>query len=168
MSAAPLKSYPQPDESGETGKLLVVVINKNNNNAARSAAPALSFAAGSGLSQAEREHLTNLLQYHPHGQAIADELAGQLRARGRGPAGIRSPRALAARLAQEATARGVGLWHYHGDEAERRAVEASYAAGAEAAKPTPVSQETISRARDEARAIKARHAAARLAKGGGK
>ncbi|KRB27806.1 hypothetical protein ASD94_08455 [Acidovorax sp. Root70] len=98
--------------------------NNNNNNAARSAAPPLCFSEGSALSQSEKEHLENLLSYHPEGQAIVDELAGQLRARGRGPGGIRNPRALAARLAREATARGVGLWYYHLDEAALRLREA--------------------------------------------
>lgn len=124
MSTLSAKSHPQSEEGGETGKLLLLVNKyKNNNNAERSAAPVLSFANGSGLTQAEQEHLSKLLQYHPHGQAIADELAGQVRARGRGGAGIRSPRALAARLATEATTRGVGLWYYCLDEADRRALQ---------------------------------------------
>lgn len=162
MSGVPQQSYPQSNENRETGKLLVVV-NKTNNNAARSAAPGLKFAEGSGLTQAEREHLANLLQYHPHGQAIADELAGQLRARGRGLSGIRSPRALAARLVREATAHGVGLWHYWPDEAERRASQPSRVAHAEPA--TPASRETIDRAKAEMSAIRGRIAAERLAGG---
>jgi len=168
MSGAPQQSYPQSDDSRETGKLFVVVDNNNNNNAAQRAASAISFASGSGLSKVEQEHLANLLEYHPHGQAIADELAGQMRARGRGLGGIRSPRALAARLTKEATARGVGLWYYWQDEAERRALQPSRVAAAEAASPPPARAETIARARQEAQAIKARHAAARLAQGGGK
>ncbi|MGN8004031.1 hypothetical protein ACTJKQ_12635 [Acidovorax sp. 22279] len=166
MSATPRKSYPQPEEVGETGKLLVVVNtknNNNNNNAARSAAPVLSFANGSGLTQAEQEHLSKLLQYHPHGQAIADELAGQLRARGRGGAGIRSPRALAVRLAREATIRGVGLWYYCLDEADRRALQPG---GTHDEAPAPASRETIERARAEAQAIRERMAAERLTRGG--
>lgn len=162
MSAAPLKNYPQP---GETGKLLVVVNKNNNNNAALRAASAISFASGSGLSEAEREHLAQLLLYHPHGQAVADELAGQLRARGRGPAGIRNPRALAMRLAREATAHGVGLWYYWQEESERRAMQNLHSTEAEAAKPATASKETIAKAKAEMQAIRARQAAARLAGG---
>lgn len=166
MSATPRKSSPTPVEGGETGKLLLLVDKyKNNNNAERSAAPVLSFANGSGLTQAEQEHLSKLLQYHPHGQAIADELAGQVRARGRGGAGIRSPRALAVQLAREATIRGVGLWYYCLDEAERRALQPGGTQTADEV-PTPASRETIERARAEAQAIKARMAAEQLTRGG--
>lgn len=163
------RSCPQADDLGETGKLLVVVVNSknnnnNNNNAARSAASDLSFADGSGLTQAEQEHLVNLLKYHPHGQSIADELAGQLRTRGRGSEGIRNPRALASRLIKEATVHGVGLWYYWPDEAKRRALQPTSVAGPEVR--TPASPETIARAKAEMQSIKTRQAAARLSGGG--
>lgn len=85
-------------------------------------APApILFSQGSGLTQAERQHLSQLLAYHPHGQAISDEVAGQLRARGRGAQGIRNPRGLAARLALVAMERGIHDWYFHEDEAALRA-----------------------------------------------
>lgn len=136
MSATPQPIYPQSEEMGEreTGKLLFL-FHKNNNNTVRRAVPALRFASGSGLTQAERERLENLLAAHPQGQTIVDELAGQLRARGRGPGGIRNPRALAARLAREATIRGVWLWYYCLEEATLREAELL-----EASEPAPIDE----------------------------
>jgi hypothetical protein len=172
MSATPWKSYPQPEEKRETGSLLVGCFNKqqtNNNkqtNAACKAASAINFATGTGLTQVECRHLAQVLQFHPDGQTVADELAGQVRARGRGPEGIRNPRALAQRLAREATARGVERWRYAEVEAELRGAQAPVARVVEPERPM-AQPETIERARVEARLIKERHAA-RLAQGGGR
>lgn len=170
MSAASLESYPQPAESEETGSLLVGCFNKqqtNNNkqkNAALHAASVINFAADTGLTQVECRHLAQVLQFHPAGQTIADELAGQVRARGRGPQGIRNPRALAQRLAKEATAHGVEKWRYAEIEAELRDAQAPVAPVVEPEQPM-AQRETIERARIEARAIRQRHAAAQLARG---
>lgn len=120
------------------------------------------FSQGSGLTKAEQQHLSHLLKFHPHGQAISDEVAGQLRARGRGAQGIRSPRGLAARLARVAMEQGIQDWYFHEDEAALRAQRVQ-----QQAQPAPLASAAVrARALEELQSIKARHLAARLAQGG--
>lgn len=131
-------------------------------------APApLLFSQNSGLTQAEREYLSQLLAYHPHGQAVADELVGQLRARGRGAQGVRNPRGLAARLARVAMEQGVGNWYFYKDEATLRAQQVQQRQ-AQSAPPSASSALVRARALVELQKIKARHAAAQLVQGGQK
>lgn len=120
------------------------------------------FSQGSGFTQAEQQHLSQFLQFHPHGQAVADEVAGQLRARGRGPQGVRSPRGLAVRLARVAMEQGIQDWYFHEDEAALRAQRVQ-----QQAQPAPLASAAVrARALEELQSIKARHLAARLAQGG--
>lgn len=124
-------------------------------------APApILFSPGSGLTQAEQQHLSHLLQYHPHGQAISDEVAGQLRTKGRGaPPRIGNPRGLAARLARVALERGVEDWYFCLDEAALRTIQPPQA------QPAPASPAVRARALLELQNIKARYLAARLERG---
>ena len=122
----------------------------------------LEFAHDCAITDSERAFLSRFLAYHPAAQIIVDELAGQVRQRGRGKPGIKSPRALAALLAREAIAHGTEYWYHWQDEAELRQV------GQEAAdhKPSPrptqplalARPETLAAARIEAQRIKERHA----------
>ncbi len=122
----------------------------------------LEFAASSPLTDQERTFLHGFLACHPEAQIILDELAGQLRQRGRGPRGIRSPRALAALLVREARAHGTESWYHWQDEAELRQRQGSTHEQPQPA-PLPLARhETIAAARLETQKIKERHAQRQL------
>jgi hypothetical protein len=119
------ESYPQPSHQKTLRKLFVINnINNNNQNAQRFEVE-LFFESDllekALLAQADLIYLRSMLAYHPFGQHVADELAGQLRARGRGLGGVRSPRGLAKTLANAAITGGVDGWVYESQEAALRA-----------------------------------------------
>ena len=122
----------------------------------------LEFAHDCAITDSEKAFLSRFLAHHPAAQIIIDELAGQVRQRGRGKPGIKNPRALAALLAREATRCGTDYWYNWQSEAELRQAEGT------TSKPTqPVSTqmarpETIAAARLEAQKIRERHAERRL------
>lgn len=126
--------------------------------------PDIQFDMGVQLSDPERSFLSTFLSNHPDGQLIADELAGQIRLRGRGRGGIRNPRALAALLAREATTHGTHFWYNHQEENERRKqpTPSLKVKTPEAETTRQASPETLAAARAEAQKIKERHAASRL------
>lgn len=124
----------------------------------------LEFAQECPITDSERAFLSRFLAYHPAAQTIVDELAGQIRQRGRGQRGIQNPRALAALLAREATRCGTDYWYNWQPEAELRQGKGD-ARGAthEQTQPAPQARaETIAAARIEAKRIKERHAERRL------
>lgn len=133
----------------------------------------LEFAHDCAITDSERAFLSRFLAYHPAAQIIVDELAGQVRQRGRGQHGIKSPRALAALLAREAIAHGTEFWYHWQDEAElREGGQVGQGTGATGATheqqqpqpaPLPLARpETIAAARVETQKIKERHAERRL------
>ena len=122
----------------------------------------LEFGACTPLTEHERTFLQRFLGCHPEAQIILDELAGQVRQRGRGPGGIRSPRALAALLVREARAHGTESWYHWQDEAELRQRQGSTREQPQPAPLPSARPETIAAARIEANRIKERHAARRL------
>ena len=125
----------------------------------------LEFSPECPFTDSERKFLCESLAQHAEAaQLIADEVAGQIRQRGRGQKGIRSPRALASRLAIEAMAHGTASWYNWQAEAELRQDKGD-ARGAthEQTQPAPQARaETIAAARIEAKRIKERHAERRL------
>ena len=126
----------------------------------------LEFSPGCPFTDSERKFLCESLAQHAEAQLIADEVAGQVRQRGRGKAGIKSPRALAALLARVAIAHGTESWHYWQDEEELRQVDQEAVDHKPSPGPTqPLAlarPETLAAARTEARRIKERHAARQL------
>ena len=80
----------------------------------------LEFAHDCAITDSEKAFLSRFLAHHPAAQIIIDELAGQVRQRGRGKPGIKNPRALAALLAREATSCGTDYWYNWQAEAELR------------------------------------------------
>lgn len=142
----------------------LVLVQKENPSPAQ--IQQLEFAQECPITDSEKAFLSRFLAYHPAAQTIVDELAGQVRQRGRGNRGIKSPRALAALLAREAIAHGTEFWYHWQNEAELRQV------GQEAAdhKPSPqptqplalARPETLAAARIEAQRIKERHAERQL------
>ena len=128
----------------------------------------LEFSPGCPLTDSEKSFLSRFLAKHAAAQTIIDELAGQVRQRGRGKHGIRSPRALAALLAREAIAHGTEFWYHWQDEAELRQGKGD-ARGApphEQTQPLALAAlarpETLAAARSEAQRIKKRHAERQL------
>jgi hypothetical protein len=119
------ESYPQPSPQKTLRKLLLVpsLTNNNNKNAPRFE-PAIIFESDlitkGLLNESDLTYLENMLAHHPLGQVVGDELAGQLRARGRGLGGVRSPRGLAKTLLRAAILVGVEDWVYEGEEAALR------------------------------------------------
>ena len=128
----------------------------------------LEFAHECPITDSERAFLSRFLAYHPAAQIIVDELVGQVRQRGRGQSGIKSPRALASLLAREAIAHGTEFWYHWQDEAELRQV----GQGATDNKPSPeptqplalarARPETLAAARIETQKIRERHAERQL------
>lgn len=119
----------------------------------------LEFAHDCAITDSEKAFLSRFLAHHPAAQIIIDELAGQVRQRGRGKPGIKNPRALAALLAREATRCGTDYWYNWQSEAELRQAEGT------TSKPTSTQMarpETIAAARLEAQKIRERHAERRL------
>ena len=124
----------------------------------------LEFAHDCAITDSEKAFLSRFLAHHPAAQIIIDELARQVRQRGRGKPGIKNPRALAALLAREATSCGTDYWYNWQAEAELRQGKGD-ASGAthEQTQPAPQARaETIAAARIEAKRIKERHAERRL------
>ena len=122
----------------------------------------LEFAHDCAITDSEKAFLSRFLAHHPAAQIIIDELAGQVRQRGRGKHGIRSPRALAALLAREAIAHGTEFWYHWQDEAELRQRQGSTHEQPQPA-PLPLARhETIAAARLETQKIKERHAQRQL------
>jgi hypothetical protein len=120
------ESYPQSCSKNTLRKLLLVPISLTNNNQnAQRFEPSLFFendlVEKGLLTTADLSYLHGNLACHPFGQVVADELAGQLRARGRGLGGVRSPRGLAKTLLAAAMAAGVDGWAYESQEAAVRA-----------------------------------------------
>lgn len=124
----------------------------------------LEFAHECPLTDSERAFLSSYLAYHPAAQTIVDELAGQIRQRGRGQRGIQNPRALTALLAREATRCGTDAWYNWQAEAElRQGIGDARGATREQPQPAPLARpETIAAARLETQKIKERHAERRL------
>ena len=125
----------------------------------------LEFAQECPITDSERAFLSRFLEYHPAAQTIVDELAGQIRQRGRGQRGIKSPRALAALLAREAMTHGTAFWYHWQDEAELR--QGAQVGQHEQQRPQPAPPqlarpETIAAAKIEARRIKESHAQRQL------
>ena len=128
----------------------------------------LEFALGCPLTDSEKSFLSRFLAHHAAAQTIVDELAGQVRQRGRGQSGIKSPRALAALLAREAMTHGTAFWYHWQDEAELRqgtTHEHEHEHEQQQPQPAPLPlarPETIAAAKIEARRIKERHAQLQL------
>lgn len=140
-----------------------------NENPSPTQTQQLEFAPGCPLTDPEKAFLSRFLAHHAAAQIIVDELAGQVRRRGRGQRGIQSPRALAALLAREAMTNGTAFWYNWQDEAELRQMGQGAAADI---KPSPSPRptlplvlarpETLAAARTEAQRIKERHAERQL------
>lgn len=148
---------------------LVLVRNESESPAPAPAQIQLEFAQCCPLTDSEQSFLCASLARHSEAQLIADELAGQMRKRGRGQKGIRDPHALASLLAREALANGTQYWYHWQAEAElRQQGQGAAADNKPSAGPTPpaalarVRPETLAAARIEAQRIKERHAERRL------
>lgn len=133
-----------------------------NENPSPTQTQQLEFAPGCPLTDPEKAFLSRFLAHHAAAQIIVDELAGQVRQRGRGQRGIQSPRALAALLAREAMTNGTAFWYNWQDEAELRQAEGTTSKPAQPVSTQMARPETIAAARLEAQKIRERHAERRL------